>query len=355
MECLEHEDALPARRPNRASQRRGGDNGTIPTNGALAEFDNMSSGVGTARVSARLFDSSLFSFEEPWACSIPRDPCMSRESTSASISSRSNTSSNSSRSHPACLPFFLNNPTILSPDRLDLFSCYYEDEDTKTEDSDTLSFCELDKDAGTNTILLYPYPKRPCNTSLSWPSANGAFFLPASSASSIASDYRELSKLEDISNHSSPSWPAQSTMPSKTLAESLDQSDVFVSNTYTAGHVAANVSNSSNHWRPKSARSARSGGRSPSPLIFGRLAGRGKLQKASATTSLSTESCAPTDANTDSMVTDDQGSIENNKRRSQSGASPAPTLTREEFEALPVAIQRKVRDIRSSLLKAYFF
>lgn len=142
-------------------------------------------------------------------------------------------------------------------------------------------------------------------------------------------------------------------MPGSTLSASDEPR--FPNSTYSAANITANPS----QWRPHTSRSGRSA-RSASPL-FARWARRhhqqldvhGSNDSRSSTERKSTSS----NGNGNSLNNDDAShkhtynfststmtrSSSSSRRQSQS-ALPPP-LTREEFEALPLAIQRKVRAV----------
>lgn len=134
----------------------------------------------------------------------------------------------------------------------------------------------------------------------------------------------------------------------------------FTNATYTAANMTAN----SSQWRPHTSRSGRSAGaRSPSPL-FARWARRNQKEHDQLDTNdsrSSTDRKSISSSGTSRRFQRHQNSDPDNhnhnhdnlahtynsststnslKRQSQSGLPPP--LTREEFEALPVAIQRKV-------------
>lgn len=196
------------------------------------------------------------------------------------------------------------------------------------------------------------------------------FFLGSPSASSFPPSSGIDVHTLDIDDFSSNIKPTNRTtkMPSSTLA--APDAAYFTNSTYTAANITANTS----QWRPHTSRSGRSG-RSPSPL-FARWARRNHQHhdpqegndSRSSTDRKSTSSGGTSRRfghhHHNHEFSQGQGTNGNNdnsnlthtynfstshlarsssisKRQSQPGIPPP--LTREEFEALPLAIQRKVR------------
>ncbi|KAK3330413.1 hypothetical protein B0H66DRAFT_465508 [Apodospora peruviana] len=165
------------------------------------------------------------------------------------------------------------------------------------------------------------------------------FFLSPSTSTSSLVD----SSLSYDSSSSCFSQDTLPTMPGQTLAVPADAAfaptlrDYFASSTDATSDRLPLEPRDGNLQRPRSARSARSG-RSTSP-IFTRWARRHQHQQFDGSTRSSTESKpASNNSSTHKRSTRSRsGSL--SKRYSQAGV--VPQMTREEFEALPVAIQRK--------------